>query len=242
MSEAERRAAAHEQASDPVAHRTASRTVSPRRWVAPLLVVAAVTGLAAGSGVSPGDVVEWVRDVVSQDPTPDVERSVLVASDSTPTDAVELWTGPATSGSSSCSFVRVTWDLGREETAQKCSKTLVPWEDADFRVVRVADYFDSVIETPIGSMTDGYRSVALTGLVHPDVTAITARFGDGSEYSFVPRADGWFAVVLPPEVTDMDRTDGHLVNVLVELRLFGDDGGVLTTVDVPAWRLSRRSP
>ncbi len=237
MSETERRGAAPEQEPDPVADRSASR----RRWFAPVLVLAAVTGLAAGSGVSPGDVVEWVRDVVSQDPTPDVERSVLVASDSTPTDVVELWTGPATGGSASCSFVRVTWDIGRAETAQKCSKTLVPWEDADFRIVRVADYFDSAVETPIGSKTDGYRSVALTGLVHPDVTAVTARFGDGSEYSFVPRDDGWFAVILPPEVTDMDRTDGHLVNVLVELRLFDDDGGVLATVDVPAWRLSQRA-
>jgi len=241
MSEADPHGPAHEETPDQTGDRRAPRPAVRRRWVAVALVVAAVTGLAAGYGVSPGDAAGWLRDIVSQDPSPDVGRAVLVASDSTPTDGVELWTGPAISGSSSCSFVRVTSESGRADTAQRCSQTLVPWSDGDFRIVRVADYFDSVVETPIGSIADGYRSVALTGLVHPDVTAITARFGDESEYTFVPRDDGWFAVILPSEVADMDRTDGHLVNVLVELRLFDDDGGVLATVDVPSWRLSQRS-
>ena len=241
MSEADPEGARHHEQSDPVDDRVAPRAPARHRWVMAALVAAAVAGLTAGYGVSPGDAVGWVRDLVAQDPTPDVGRAALVASDSTPTDGVELWIGPATSGSSSCSFVRIRWDLGRADTAQRCSQTLVPWSDADFRIVRVADYFDSVVETPIGSTSDGYRSVALTGLVHPDVTAITARFGDQSEYTFVPRDDGWFAVILPPQVADMDRTDGHLVNVLVELRLFDADGGVLATIDVPSWRVSQRS-
>ncbi len=241
MNEADPEGALHHAPPDPADAGVAPRTTARHRWVATALVAAAVAGLTAGYGVSPNDAVGWVRDIVVRDPTPDVGRAVLVASDSTSTDGVELWTGPATSGSSSCSFVRITWELGRADTGQKCSQTLVPWSDADFRIVRVADYFDSVVETPIGSMADGFRSVALTGLVHPDVTAITARFGDGREYTFVPRDDGWFAVILPSQVADMDRTDGHLVNVLVELRLFDADGGVLATIDVPSWRLSQRS-
>ncbi len=207
------------------------------------IAMIAVAGLLVGSGSSPREVISWARGLVSGDPAPDVARAQMVASDSTASELVEVWAGPATSGSEQCSFVRARWDGGQIHTADRCSNDLVPWSDPDFAVVRSADYFVSVVETPIGDPQTGFDAVALSGLVHPAITAITAHFGDGTEYSFVPSSlAGWFAVILPPAVVDMDPTDGRLVNVLVALELFDADGAVLTTVDVPSWQAAERLP
>jgi hypothetical protein len=218
-------------------------TRGPHRWFAAAAVAAiAAAGLLAGSGSAPGDVIGWARDLVSKEPVPDIARAQVVASDSKARQRVEVWAGPATSGSERCSFVRVRWDGGQLQTADRCSNELVPWSEPDFTVLRSADYFGSVVETPIGTAETGFDGVSLSGLVHPAITAVTAHFGDGSEYSFVPTSgEGWFAVILPSGVVDMDPADGHLVNVLVTLELFDANGGVLATVDVPSWLIAERS-
>ena len=73
-------------------------------------------------------------------------------------------------------------------------------------------------------------AIALVGAVYEDVRAIRAEFGDGSEYTFnLVTDDGWFVVILPDGVVDIDRVDGGLVNGVVSLELVDVEGRVMAT-------------
>ena len=105
-----------------------------------------------------------------------------------------------------------------------------PWSDADFQLIRPNDRFGLLIEVPLGPIGEGSGAVALVGAVYADVRAIKVEFGDGSEYTFnLVTDDGWFAVILPDGVVDIDRVDGGLVNGVVALELVDADGRVMAT-------------
>ena len=208
------------------------------------LAVVAVTGLLAGAGVSPSDIAGAVTDLVAADPTIDEVAASAVASDEAGSSRVEVWFGPTGDGDGACRFTRVvSARAGIVDTDTRCvDGTMLPWADPEFDLVNPRQYFGFVDEVAVGSADAGFEAVAIGGAVHPGVTAMTARFGDGSEYSFVPDPlTGWFAVILPDQIADIDPTSGSLVNVLVELQLFDEDSRVLTSVDVPAWRLANAS-
>lgn len=211
------------------------------RWLIPLVVVVvALAGLAAGAGFTPSDAVDAVRGIVESDPSIDEAAAEVVADDASDAMSVEVRFGPTENGAGECVFVRTIADAsGVTDGEQWCvDAPMLPWSDAEFELRSTSQYFGFVHETPIGNPDDGFDGVALSGAVHPAITAIAASFGDGTEYSFVPDdGDGWFVVILPDEIADLDRDDGTLVNVLVGLRLFDNEGRALTTVDVPAWRL-----
>ncbi len=218
---------------------------APRRpagWAIGLVVVAvAVSGLAAGAGVSPSDLSDFVSDLLGPEPTIDRQAAGVVAFDEADARRVELWFGPTTDGDGECRFVRVLSAVdGTYDAASRCvDGQMLAWSDPDHEAVTSSQYFGFIGETPIGSAESGFAAVAVTGAVDPAITAVTARFGDDAEYSFVPDPrDGWFAVILPDEIADVNPDDGSLVNVLVELELFDSEGRVLTTVDVPAWKLA----
>ncbi len=225
---------------------TAESSVAPT-WrpatglIALVLAVVALAGLMAGSGVSPREVADGIRELASGEATIDILGATVVAFDEAESRRVELWMGPTTDGDGQCRFVRtLSAATGIVDGDVACvDGSMLPWSDPEFEIAVPSQYFGFVSETAIGSSRTAFDAVALSGSVHPSITAMTARFGDGAEYSFVPDPQGgWFAVILPAEISDISSEDGALVNVLVELELFDAEGRVLTTVDVAAWRLA----
>ncbi len=212
-----------------------------RRWtIAVVAVVVSLAGLMTGAGWSPTDVVDAIGDLWSGDPEIDAGAARPVAFDEAAGIRVELWWGPTIDGDGECRFVRTLSAIsGSVDDEVRCGEgPMLPWRDPEFELVATSQYFRFVDETTIGSSESGFEAVAIGGAVHPEITAISANFGDGATYSFVPDPiDGWFAVLLPAAIADIDRERGGLVNVLVELELFDQDGRTRTTVDVPAWRL-----
>jgi hypothetical protein len=194
-------------------------------FTAGLVAIAALAFLAgSGGGLGPLDGLVG-GDGSSVDA--DWSQAMVVASDANAGVVAAVEVAPAIDGDGACARVR----LGEELVDERCAAgELVPWDDPDFEVVRLADYFGFVGEHAVRS--DGAWVVALDGAVHPDVARVTAHFGDGGQYSFVTRnPGGWFVVVLPPDVADPDVTDGHLVNRLVRLELFDEEGTRLASVD-----------
>lgn len=218
--------------------------VSSRQRTWPLVlvgVVVAAAGLAAGARISPSDAIDALRGAFEDEPEIDLVAADVVAVDESGATRIEVWFGPSTADGDECRFVRVvSVTSGIVDGAVRCvDEPMLPWSEPEFEVRTTSQYFGFVHETPIGMSETGFDAVAISGAVHPAVTAVTARFGDGAEYSFVPDPElGWFAVVLPSAIADPSVEDGRLVNVLVELELFDAEGRVLTTVDVPAWRLA----
>lgn len=201
-----------------------------------LLITAASFGLAgvaflAGTGWDVGVVTDWFRGGA---PTLRGDWAVgeAVAADTDPdagvVAAVEV--APALGDDGSCVRVR----LATEIVSERCTDgPLVPWDDPDFEIVRLDDYFGSFAEHAV-RVDDGWV-VTLHGAVHPAVIRVTAHFGDGAQYSFVTRnPSGWFVTVLPDDVADPSSEDGRLVNRPVRLELFDDAGSRVASVDLPA--------
>jgi hypothetical protein len=193
-----------------------------------LAIAVVAVALAAGSYLVGSGRVPWGggSDAVSGD----WSAARVMASDTSDGVAAGVEVAPAAGAPGTC--VRVELAAGETvATAESCGADL-PWVDPGFEVVRLSDRFGSIGEIAV---RDGDRwRVALHGAVHPDVTRVNARFGDGGEYSFVTRgADGWFVSILPVDVADPDTDDGHLVNPLVRLELFDDEGTRLASVNLP---------
>lgn len=158
---------------------------------------------------------DWPRgEVVAVDDDGGVGASVEVA--------------PAVDGDGRC--VRVL--LAGRVAGSRCSAGLLnPWDDPQFDVQRLDQYFGSLYEYAVE--LDDTWTVSLAGAVHPDVVRVTAHFGDGSQYSFVTRnPGGWFVTVLPADVADPAVEDGRLVNAPVRLELFDADGTRIASVDL----------
>lgn len=209
-----------------------------------VVIVVALAGLAAG-GLPPGELSERLWGSGDADAQLDLDLAVPVESDALDAYGVELWIGPEQDGGKVCAVVRTNWpgagtgSEGVADSEPRCVEQMLPWSAEDFDIRTNSQYFGWLDETPIGSLDDGFGAVGLTGAVHPEVTAVTAFFGDGAQYSFSPRRpDGWFAVVLPEQVADIDRSDGRLVNGLISLELFANDGSRLTTIDTTAGALA----
>lgn len=216
-----------------------------RRWQRGAIVVAFVAaaglGLAAGTGLSPGDAKETVLQRLYGDPEPQIDRAAVVASDSAGPASIEVLLAPTDRGRGECIVIRTDWrgptpdgSTGVAGQQVRCSfdGPMVGFADPEFRILRPADRFGLLIEVPIGPPAGGAGSVALVGAVYEDVESITADFGDGAQYTFnVVSDDGWFAVVLPAGVVDVDRFDGTLVNRVASLKLIDLDGRVSATIE-----------
>lgn len=196
------------------------------RTIALAVAAVAVAALAflAGSGAfdgwfdadAPGEV-RWEDALaVAGDESDGVLAQVLVVDD----------------GDRSCARVSLGDRTLVVVSQARCAEHLTPWDDPDFRIVRLDDYFGSFGQYPV-QRSDGSWRVALAGSVHPDVVRVTAHFGDGGQYSFVTRnPDGWFVALVPVEVADPDRATGYLVNAPVRLELFDGDGTRVASVDL----------
>ncbi len=200
-----------------------------------VLAIVAVGGLASGAGIGPGDVRSWVEQRLYGDPVPDVELARVVATDSSPAHAVEVLLAPTDRGSGECMLVRASRPDGAVDgPASPLSECwfdgpATAWSRPDFRIVRPSDHFGFVTEVALGTIAE-QPAVVLVGAVHPKIGAITAEFGDGAQYTFnLTTDDGWFAVILPDGVADIDRVDGTLVNSVVSLELVDGEGRVVTT-------------
>jgi hypothetical protein len=199
-----------------------------------------VVGLAAGAGVSPADIKEAVLQRLYGDPEPQIDRAPVVASDSNETSTVEVLLAPTDRGPGECLVIRTDWrggtadgstGLGDQRVRCWFDRPVVDWYDPEFRITRPSDRFGLLLEAPIGPVGVGGGAVALIGLVYEDVETIIADFGDGAQYTFnIVADDGWFAVILPDGVADIDRLNGALVNKVVTLKLVDADGRVLATV------------
>jgi len=208
--------------------------------IALILIVVAVLGLVAGDGVSPSDAKEAVLQRLYGDPEPQIDRARVVASDSSETSRIEVSVAPTDRGPGQCVVIRTDWtgrtpdgSTGFGDQALRCwfDGPIVEWYDPNFRMVRPSDRFGLLIEAPIGPVGADRGSVALVGVVHHDVDTITADFGDGAQYTFkIVTDDGWFAVILPDAVADLDQIDGTLVNKVVSLKLIDQEGRVLATI------------
>lgn len=209
---------------------------SQRIGIVIALIVIASVGLVAGAGLSPGDVSESIEQRLSGDPEPDLDHAVVVAADASDDYTVELLLVPTDRGAGECTLVRSTgpgWEGNEPESPMtRCwfDGPARPWSDADFQLIRPKDRFGLLIEVPLGPVGEGSGAIALVGAVYEDVRAIRAEFGDGSEYTFnLVTDDGWFVVILPDGVVDIDRVDGGLVNGVVALELVDADGRVMAT-------------
>jgi len=210
---------------------------SQRVAIVAVLVLAAGLGLAAGAGVSPDDVEQAVLQSWHGDPAPQIERAAIVASDSAGRASIEMLLAPTDRGQGECIVVRTFWrEVAGEEVRCSFDRPIVGFSDPEFRILRPSDRFGLLLEVPIGPADGGAGAVALVGAVYEDVDSITVDFGDGAQYTFNVVSDhGWFAVILPDGVTDLDRLDGTLVNGVVSLKLIDIEGRVLTTITpVPA--------
>lgn len=210
----------------------APRPWSPRRRAAIALGAFVVAALAflAGTGWDVGVVTDWF---VGDDPPTrgDWAAGDAVAADTDSAAGVvaSVEVAPAFGSDGDCVRVR----LADEVVGQRCADgPLNPWDDPDFEIVRLDDYFGWFDEHSVRA-ADGWV-VALSGAVHPDVARVTVHFGDGAEYSFVTRnPGGWFVVVLPADVADPSIDDGRLVNRPVRLELFDAEGTRVSSVDLP---------
>lgn len=199
---------------------------SRRRKLAIALGAVALAGAAflAGSGGEVG----WLGDGAAPEPADGdadwgLAETVAVDDDGAVVATVEL--APANHGR--CLRVRIDAAVG----AAHCGPQLAtPWDDPEFEVERVDQYFGALFEH--AAEVDGRWTVALSGAVHPAVVRVTAHFGDGRQYSFVTRnPGGWFVTVLPDDVADPAVADGRLVNAPARLELFDAEGTRLATVD-----------
>ena len=209
---------------------------TPWSWPRKLLLVVASFGLAgtaflAGTGWDTGAITNWFRGgapalrgdwAVAETVAADTDADAGVVA------AVEV--APALGDDGSCVRIRLAAEIPSEHCT---SRSLVPWDDPDFEIIRLDDYFGSFAEHAV--RVDDRWVVALSGAVHPAIIRVTAHFGDGAQYSFVTRnAGGWFVTVLPAAVADPSVEDGRLVNQPVRLELFDDEGARVASVDLPA--------
>ena len=200
---------------------TRSWSATRRATIAVAALAIAVLSFLAGTGWKFGVITDWLDD---PERTTRVEgdwaAGEVVASDTDAGVVASVEIAPSVDGRERCVRVRV----GAREFGARCSaEPLVPWDDPDFRIVRLADYFGFFDEHAV--RTDSGWVVALSGAVHPDVIRVTAHLGDGGQYSFVTRnPGGWFVVMLPDDVADPDVDDGHLVNSPVLLEFFARRG------------------
>lgn len=211
--------------NDPTAGETAGAwSVRRRTIVAAAAIALAALAFLAGSGTlsvpfgGGGTIdVTWVdADVVAADEDGDVRAQVMLA------EADE----------GGCVRVSVADGDSSVVSDARCGDPLSPWDDPDFAVVRLDDYFGSLGQYPL-PRTDGSWRVALAGSVHPDVVRVTAHLGDGTEYSFVTRnPGGWFVALVPVDVADPAVATGLLVNAPVRLELFDADGTRVASVDL----------
>lgn len=191
-------------------------------------VVLATVSFVAGTGGDLG----WIGDGADEEPVltdagGDWQRGQVVAVDDDGRVGAAVEVAPAIDGDGRC--VRVL--LGAEVAGERCRAVLNSWDEPEFEVERLDQYFGSLFEYAVE--VDGGWSVALTGAVHPDVVRVTAHFGDGTEYSFVTRnPGGWFVTVLPADVADPAVEDGRLVNAPVRLELFDAQGTRIASVDL----------
>lgn len=192
--------------------------------------VVAALGYAAGSGSGLGDVRNL--DVRSWfEPGPDFERAEVVAADEDGELRVELLVAGAR-GSERCVRLRTFASGATTDGPSRCERAgrLNAWDDGELEIRRPDQRFGSMTEVAVGPLAAG--SVALWGAVHPAVTAVAVRLGDGAEYAFSPQhPDGWFAVLLPAGVTDRDVETGLLVNRVAAIELFDEAGNRFTVVD-----------
>jgi len=210
--------------------RTAEPWSTRRKVLIALVVVAAaVVSFVAGSG---GDV-GWLWDGSEEETAPtdadgDWARAEIVAVDDDDRTAASVEVAPAADGDGRCIRVLLA---GAVAGARCVPGSLNPWDDPDFRVERLDQYFGSLFE--YAAEVDGGWVVALAGAVHPDVVRVTAHFGDGTAYSFVTRnPGGWFVTLLPADVADPAVEDGRLVNAPVRLELFDVEGTRIASVDL----------
>lgn len=201
-----------------------------------VLLLAAGLGLTAGAGLSFGDIRESVEQRLFGDPEPDLDRAGVVASDSSAGYSVEVLLAPTDRGGGECVVVEATghdWATADDHASTTwCwfEGPATPWGDDDFQLIKSSDRFGLLIEVPLGPIGEDQGAVALVGAVHEDVEAIGVEFGDGNEYTFNLVTDhGWFAVILPSGVVDIDRVDGGLVNGVVALEMVDIEGRVLAT-------------
>ena len=213
---------------------------SQQLGIAIALIVVALLGLTTGAGLSLGDAKEAVQQRLYGDPEPQIDRAVVVASDASERARVEVLVAPTDRGPGQCIVIRTDW-LGRTSDGStglgdqrvRCwfDGPIVDWHAPEFRIVRPSDRFGLLVEAPIGLVGVDGRSVALVGVVYEDVESITADFGDGAQYTFrIVTDDGWFAVILPDAIADIDQFTGMLVNELVSLKLVDREGRVLATI------------